>query len=84
MAGHPHGLIATVGAVIVPISKKDTYGRHLPKNMRMIDKTINYKMDKARTVLGWAPKYDIAAGVAATVPWLRQQGILPADTKVPA
>jgi nucleoside-diphosphate-sugar epimerase len=76
--GIPTALIATLGAVIVPISKKDTYGRHLPKNMRMIDKTINYKMDKARTLLGWKPRHDVAAGVAATVPWLREQGILPA------
>jgi nucleoside-diphosphate-sugar epimerase len=76
--GIPTALIATLGSVIVPISKKDTYGRHLPKNMRMIDKTINYKMDKARTLLGWKPNHDVAAGVAATVPWLREQGILPA------
>lgn len=81
--GIPAGLVATIGAVIVPFQKKNTYGRHLPKNMRMINKTINYKMDKARTILGWAPKHDVAAGVAATVPWLREQGILPADTKVP-
>lgn len=77
--GIPSGLVATIGAIIVPFQKKDTYGRHLPKNMRMINKTINYKMDKARTVLGWTPKHDIAAGVAATVPWLREQGILPTD-----
>ena len=79
--GIPTGLIATVGAVIVPFQKKDTYGRHLPKNMRMINKTINYKMDKARTLLGWSPKHDVAAGVAATVPWLREQGILPENTR---
>jgi nucleoside-diphosphate-sugar epimerase len=75
--GIPAGLVATVGSVIVPISKKETYGRHLPRNMRMIDKTINYKMDKARRVLGWSPRYDVASGVQATVPWLREQGILP-------
>ena len=78
--GIPAGLVATVGSVIVPISKKETYGRHLPRNMRMIDKTINYKMDKARRVLGWSPRYDVAAGVQATVPWLREQGILPAPS----
>lgn len=75
--GIPTGLIATVGAIIVPFQKKETYGRHLPRNMRMIDRTINYKMDKARRVLGWKPEHDVAAGVAATVPWLREQGILP-------
>jgi nucleoside-diphosphate-sugar epimerase len=45
--------------------------------MRMIDRTINYKMGKARKLLGWSPQHDVAAGVAATVPWLREQGILP-------
>ncbi len=76
--GIPTALVATVGSVIVPFSKKDTYGRHLPRNMRMIDRTINYKMDKARRLLGWSPRHDVTAGVEATVPWLREQGILPA------
>ncbi len=76
--GIPTALVATVGSVIVPFSKKDTYGRHLPRNMRMIDRTINYKVDKARRVLGWAPRFDVTTGVQATVPWLREQGILPA------
>jgi len=75
--GIPTALIATVGAIIVPFQKKETYGRHLPRNMRMIDRTINYKMGKARKLLGWSPQHDVAAGVAATVPWLREQGILP-------
>jgi hypothetical protein len=78
--GIPTALIATVGAIIVPFQKKETYGRHLPRNMRMIDRTINYKMGKARKLLGWSPKHDVAAGVAATVPWLREQGILPGAT----
>ena len=75
--GIPTGLIATVGAIIVPFQKRETYGRHLPRNMRMIDRTINYKMGKARRLLGWSPQHDVAAGVAETVPWLREQGILP-------
>ena len=75
--GIPTALVATLGSVIVPFSKKETYGRHLPRNMRMIDRTIDYKMGKAGSLLGWAPRHDVSSGVAATVPWLRQQGILP-------
>jgi nucleoside-diphosphate-sugar epimerase len=36
----------------------------------------HYPMDKARRLLGWSPRYDVAAGVAATAPWLRSIGVI--------
>ena len=75
--GIPTALVAAVGSVMVPISRKGTYARQLPRNVRQIDRTVRYRMDKARTLLGWSPRFDVESGVAASVPWLREQGILP-------
>ncbi len=35
-----------------------------------------FPMDKARRLLGWAPRFDLERGVAATAPWLRDQGLI--------
>jgi nucleoside-diphosphate-sugar epimerase len=74
--GIPSGLVATVGSLIVPFSKHGTYARQLPRNVRQIEKTVRYPMGKANAVLGWRPRYDLAAGVAASVPWLIENGFL--------
>lgn len=74
--GIPSGLVAAVGSVIVPFSKRGTYARQLPRNVRYIEKSVRYPMGKAAAVLGWRPRYDVAAGVAASVPWLVENGFL--------
>jgi nucleoside-diphosphate-sugar epimerase len=33
-----------------------------------------YPMDKARSLLGWEPAFDLDSAVAATAPWLRKHG----------
>ena len=76
--GIPANLVATLGSVIIPFQKKGTYGHHLFKNVRMMNHKVRYHMDKAQRLLDWAPRYDVKSGVAATVPWLKEQGILPA------
>lgn len=35
-----------------------------------------FPMDKAREVLGWQPRFTLAEAVAATEPWLREQGVI--------
>ncbi|HSM01108.1 MAG TPA: NAD-dependent epimerase/dehydratase family protein [Acidimicrobiia bacterium] len=74
--GIPTGLVAALGSVIVPFSKKGTYARQLPRNVRQIDKRVRYRMDKAEARLGWRPRFDVAAGVAASVPWLVENGFV--------
>lgn len=74
--GIPTGLVAAVGSVIVPFSKRGTYARQLPRNVRQIDRQVRYPMGKAEAMLGWRHRYDVAAGVAASVPWLVENGFL--------
>ena len=74
--GIPTGLVGAVGGVIVPFSKRGTYARQLPRNVRQIDRWVRYPMAKAARLLDWRPRFDLEAGVAATVPWLVDQGLL--------
>lgn len=74
--GIPTALVAAVGSVIVPFSKRGTYARQLPRNVRQIDEYVRYPMDKAAAMLDWRPRYDVAAGVAASVPWLVENGFV--------
>lgn len=45
-------------------------------------------IDKAKRVFGYAPRFSVADGVRASVPWLRREGYLPAalveDDEIPA
>ena len=74
--GIPTWLVAGAGSVIVPFSKRGTYARQLPRNVRHIDKWVRYPMDKAARVLDWRPQFDVESGVRASVPWLVGQGLL--------
>ena len=58
--GIPTGLVAALGSVIVPFSKKGTYARQLPRNVRQIDKRVRYRMDKAEA---WTRGVCLVAGV---------------------
>ena len=81
--GIPANLVATLGSVIIPFQKKGTYGHHLFKNVRMMNRNVRYHMDKAQRLLDWAPRYDVKSGVAATVPWLRSRGSSPHEEERP-
>jgi nucleoside-diphosphate-sugar epimerase len=61
---------------VVPFSKRETYARQLPQNLRQIDRYVRYRMEKAADLLDWKPSYDLAAGVEASIPWLQERGIL--------
>ena len=75
----PMSLISMLTWVVVPFQKKDTYGRQLPQNLRQLNRTFRLRMDKARERLDWAPAHDVAAGVEASIPWLKEQGFLDED-----
>ncbi len=48
----------------------------LPDLAAYIQRRTVYSMDKARRLLDWQPRVDLASGIASCVPWLREQGLL--------
>ncbi|MBW6435145.1 NAD-dependent epimerase/dehydratase family protein [Actinoplanes hulinensis] len=47
-------------------------------SMRYFTRTGTYSIEKARRLLGYRPRVDLAEGMARTGRWLRDQGLLPA------
>ena len=47
-----------------------------PQTMLMLSKTERVSIDKARRLLGYEPRIDIAEGMRRTEAWLREQGLL--------
>ena len=41
---------------------------------------IAFSSERARTVLGWRPRYDLSAGVAVTRSWLESANMLSAES----
>ena len=41
---------------------------------------IAFSSERARTVLGWLPRYDLPAGVAVTRSWLESANMLSAES----
>lgn len=74
--GIPMPLARAAARLVMPFVKRGTYLREAPLMLRFIDAYGRYRMDKAADLLGWQPRYDLARGVEATVPWLRQRGLL--------
>ena len=50
--------------------------KDLPDMLRFLQRTVTYKMDKARNLLGWQPKRDLQSGVQKCATWLREIGLL--------
>ena len=48
-----------------------------PGEYQLFDKTAVLSSVKARQLLKFEPKFNLESGLAATVDWLRQQGVLP-------
>ncbi len=55
-----------------PVSER----RSLRDQAGFLQRSVTYKMDKARDLLGWQPQVDLETGVSRCVPWLREQGLL--------
>lgn len=80
--GIPMPLVRLVAYPVALFSKKYTYGRELPKNMRQVDRYVVFSTAKAKELLDWEPAYDVARGVAASLPWLREEGVLDGAVEV--
>jgi nucleoside-diphosphate-sugar epimerase len=77
--GIPMALAKFGGLVVKPFAKKGSYLSELNANLDYIDRYVRIDASKARRLLGWEPRYSLEEGVAATVPWLREAGLMDED-----
>ena len=73
--GIPMPLAKLGGWMVKPFARKGSYLRELNANLDYIDRYVRIDASKAKRLLGWAPRYSLEEGVAATVPWLREIGL---------
>jgi nucleoside-diphosphate-sugar epimerase len=82
LAGHqnwqpiPPLLMAAFAGVVMMVSPRNSAGRDLPDIAKFSQQRVTFKMDKARALLNWQPRVDLATGIANCAPWLREQGLL--------
>ncbi len=82
LAGHdrwlaiPPVLFYPVGGLALLFAPRYSMLRDLPDLINFSQRRFAFKMDKARDLLGWQPKVDLASGIAGCAPALRQQGLL--------
>lgn len=82
LAGHqnwqaiPPILMAAFAGVVMMVSPRRSARRDLPDIVQFSQRRTTFKMDKARALLNWQPRVDLATGIARCAPWLREQGRL--------
>lgn len=82
LAGHqrwmsiPPGLAMIFAYALVSLTPAGSRFQDVPEIIHAIRGSATFKMDKARTLLGWTPKVDLQTGIANCAPWLREQGLL--------
>jgi nucleoside-diphosphate-sugar epimerase len=82
LAGHNNWLGIPVPIAMGAVSLASAFAsstsaqRDLPKLVRYGTHRVRYPMTKARELLGWQPKIDLATGVKLCEPWLREKGLL--------
>lgn len=82
LAGHdnwqpiPPPLMAAFAGVVMLVSPRNSAGRDLPDITQFSQRRTCFRMDKARTLLNWSARVDLATGIAKCAPWLREQGLL--------
>jgi nucleoside-diphosphate-sugar epimerase len=74
--GLPMFLAKFGGFVVKPFAKKGSYLSELNKNLDYIERYVRIEASKAKELLGWEPRYSLESGVQATIPWLRQAGLM--------
>lgn len=82
LAGHqnwlgiPIWLAKGLTHLVAPFARPWSMLKYAPTMLEYADRYVNFKMDKARRLLGWEPRVDLQTGVHNCVPWLREQGLL--------
>lgn len=74
--GLPMVLAKFGGVVVKPFAKKGSYLSELNANLDYIERYVRIDASKAKELLGWEPRYTLESGVQATIPWLRQAGLM--------
>ncbi len=74
--GFPMALAKFGAFVAAPFAKKGTYVRELAKNLSHIGRYVRIDTSRARDLIGWEPRYDVEAGIEASMPWLKERGLL--------
>jgi nucleoside-diphosphate-sugar epimerase len=82
LAGHqnwlgiPPALVSPFVRLAAGSAGSFTQRKDLPDMLRFLQGTVTYKMDKARTLIGWQPKVDLTSGMQKCASWLREIGLL--------
>ncbi len=74
--GIPMILGKFAGVAVKPFAKEGSYLSQLNANLDYVERYVRIDASKARELLGWEPSYTLEAGVEATVPWLREIGLM--------
>lgn len=74
--GIPTFLVKFGGLVAKPFAKEGSYLKELNANLDHVNRYVRIDSSKAKAILGWEPSYTLEAGVQATIPWLRQIGLM--------
>lgn len=83
LAGHdrwfdlPPSVFRPIAWLAGRFSPSDSLYRDLPTLLPFLLTQRTYRMDKARTLLGWQPQMSLAEGIQQCVPWLHEIGLLP-------
>jgi 2-alkyl-3-oxoalkanoate reductase len=74
--GIPYGLVKPIVSLIAMAVPSAHQFKDLPDYAAMTQATLDYSMERARTLLNWQPRVSLHEGVARCVPYLREQGLL--------
>ncbi|MFP6664359.1 MAG: NAD-dependent epimerase/dehydratase family protein [Deltaproteobacteria bacterium] len=67
-------LSGIAGSLLTALGRDTEIGS---ETMRMLSRRGTYSIDKARRLLGYAPRIDLAAGMQKTESWLLEKGLIP-------
>ncbi len=83
MAGKDHVRTLPTSLLVVATGATAAFSRlrgrgteNNPETVRYLMRTGSYSIEKARTLLGFEPKVDLADGMARTERWLREEGLI--------
>ncbi len=74
--GVPPLLLSPVAAMIALSAKPHSTAKDIPDLLRYVQRSITYRTDRARDILGWTARTSLQDGVAACAPYLREKGLL--------
>lgn len=74
--GVPPLLIKPIIHLVAMLSPKHSPQKDLPDLLSFLQRTVTYRTDKARDILGWEPQIDLKTGIQSCVPYLQEKGLL--------